>query len=142
MIILRRRRRNKLRKIKKKRRNRWKERKRMKSLMKKKKIIKTVKRVDSDGFTTQKKIVIKKDDKGNKVESEIVKKDEVEVEEKKTSNKAILMNNMFELTKLERAYEPMNIEQTKQKLKKEKITLNNREHSLSKNKPPISKKKT
>jgi len=30
------------------------------------------------------------------------------------------MNNMFELTKLERAYEPMNIEQTKQKLKKRK----------------------
>jgi len=92
----------------------------------KKKIFKTVTTVDDEGFTSQKKIILLKDEKGNEVESEYTQV-EYEVEEKKTTNKGMLLNNMYEMTKLDGAYEKKNIEQTKEKIKKGQATINNRE---------------
>jgi len=87
----------------------------------------TVTLVDEEGFTSQKKFFITKDEKGNDIKKEYVQPD-YEVEEKKTTNKGMLLNNMYEMTKLSGAYEKKNIEQTKEKLKKGQATINNREN--------------
>jgi len=92
-----------------------------------KKKIKTVTKVDEEGFITQKKMIFSKDEKGNEVQTEINILDEFEIEETKTTNKGILMNNMYEMTKLEGSFEPIHIEQSKQKIRKGQATVNNRE---------------
>jgi len=92
-----------------------------------KKKIKTVTKVDDEGFITQKKMIFSKDEKGNEVQTEINILDEFEIEETKTTNKGILMNNMYEMTKLEGSFEPIHIEQSKQKIRKGQATVNNRE---------------
>jgi len=86
-----------------------------------------VTKVDEEGFITQKKMIFSKDEKGNEVQTEINILDEFEIEETKTTNKGILMNNMYEMTKLEGSFEPIHIEQSKQKIRKGQATVNNRE---------------
>jgi len=93
-----------------------------------KKKFKTLTFLDEEGFILHKKVVISLDEKGNKIMSDVNTVNDIEFEEKKTSNKGILMNNMYEMTKLEGAYEPIHIEQSKQKIKKGKATANNREN--------------
>jgi len=120
-----------------------------------KKKIKTIKEVGEDGFTIQKKVIITKGGDGKEISrTEFDEAEEEEEEEKKSGSgsKGYLMNNMYEMVKLDGSYEKKNIELAKAKNKKGQHTVNNRElqqtNSLNQNKqireftkPVESKKK-